>query len=254
MRIVNKKIVVMFSLMVVLFGVAACGTANQGASGDSIFSSTTAVSFEGVIAGTNDVEGQTGALSVTVPATVAQISPFLFIRTAEAQSPVTVTGTLSPAGGGTVDLGGTYNPATGALDLTGDGGYTFTGTITDDGLMSGDYSGTDADTGGGFAGLDSTTNSVQVFCGTFEHGSDNSSGLFNLVVTDSVVSGVRVNYSSRVLYRTLSGTRTGNTIDAVVDDNGRRGHGLITGDTIAGTFENKQGNQGTFEGSVGACL
>lgn len=238
MGIVNGKAVTALFCVVFLSGVLACG----GSGGSN---PTTTTSFSGAIAGSDDTNGQSGVISVTVkPVTAAE--------TAQISSTMTSTGTLTLADGTTITLTGTYDSSAGTLTLTGDGGYTFTGTL-DSNLMSGDYASTGDNTGGGFAGLNSTANTVKVFCGTFIHGSDDSSGLFNLVVTATTVSGVRINYSSKTTYKTLSGTRTGDTLDIVVDDNGRKGNGLITGDTVAGTFINKQGNQGTFTGSVAEC-
>ncbi len=236
-----------FFLTSILLSLPLCG----GGSGAGISFEGT---IEGTIAGTNDTEGQSGTMSVTVPAAVADSSLFSLIRTSHALVLDSITGTLNLAGGGSITLTGTFDDSTGDLNLSGEGGYTFSGTIDDDGLMSGSYDSTDDDTGGGFAGLDSTTDTVQVFCGTFINGSGGSSGLFNLVVTDSTVSGVRINYSSRSTYRTLSGTRTGDNIYVVVDDNGRRGTGVITGDDVEGTFENAEGNPGSYTGSVSECL
>jgi hypothetical protein len=180
------------------------------------------------------------------------VKPAAASETAQISSTMTSTGTLTLAGGGTVDLTGTYDSTTGGVNLTG-GGYTFTATLTD-GVMDGTYGNTGLDTDGGFAGLDSTTDTVKTFCGTFIHGHHDSSGIFNLVVTATTVSGSRINYTSRHEYRTISGTRTGDTIDAVVDDTGSRGTGTIVGDTISGTFTNKEGTQGSFRGSVADCI
>jgi len=243
MGVMQEKTLTALFLMVSFLGIQACGGEGGG-------TTPTSGTFEGTIAGTatTDTTGQTGYLSVVIPVAVAKSWPLSIMSSAYA-STGTVTGTLTIEGGSTIILTGTYDDSNGTLTLTGDGGYTFTGTA-DGSLISGSYDNTGTSFGGGFAGLKSAS---QVFCGTFVHGSDDSSGLFNLVVTGETVSGVRINYSRKETYKTLSGTRTGDTIDVVVDDNGRRGTGTIVGDTVSGTFTNKQGNLGTFTGSVSEC-
>ncbi len=240
----KKKIVLILSATVVFLGVLSCG----GDDGSSY--PTTTTTFEGTIAGTNDTEAgkQTGTISVTITPVVSATEV-----SADAASGMTATGTINLAGGRSITLTGSYDSSTGDLDLTGDDGFSLTGSL-DNNLMDGDYTGTDDDTGGGFAGLNFTNNpDVKVFCGTFTGGSGGSTGLFNIVVTATKVSGVRINYSSRHEYRTIKGERTGDSITAEIDDTGRMGEGTITGDTVAGTFINKEGNPGEFHGSVSEC-
>lgn len=250
MRIANERAAVAFLTIVVLLGTQACGGGEGGGGG-----SATATTYEGAIAGASETTDQTGTLSVDIQAAVAESSPLSFIIRSAYAASLTATGTFSPAGGSAVTLSGTYNDSTGALSLSGDG-YTFTGTITD-GVMSGDYENGDADTdiGGGFAGLDSTTDTVTVLCGTFENGTDDSYGTFNIVIaSDNTVTGVRINHFRRHEYRALTGTKSGNTLDIEVD-NGRTGTGTLSddGNSVTGEFVNGNGETGTFSGSAGAC-
>lgn len=236
----KKTVLILFSTVLFL-GVLSCGGDD-----DSSYPTTT-TSFKGTIAGTDNVTGQTGTISVTV-------APVAAVSVDDTTNIMNASGTLNIAGGRQISLNGTYDNTTGDLDLTGDDGFSFIGTLDND-LMQGDYLGADDDTGGGFSGLNLTSDpNVKVFCGTFTGGSGGSTGLFNLVVTATKVSGVRINYSSKTEYKNFRGERNGNEITAELDDDGRMGQGTIDGDTISGTFENKQGNPGAFTGSVAECL
>ena len=221
-----------------LCGVAACGGGGS--------TPTTTTSYKGVYTDTTGT--QSGSISATVTGTATKSSPFSFIRNAFAAS--TASGTLTIVGGGTVSLTGTLDGTT--LTLSGDG-YTFTGTTDSDGV-SGTYTGST----GGFEGLDSTSDTVTVYCGTWNrpvdvaHDCNNErNGVWNIAVSsDGTLTGVE-NRDDGTHVNALSGTVSGNDVTISNDGEGGTGNGIISGTSVAGTFLNHKGCAGTWTGTAG---
>lgn len=134
--------------------------------------------FVGVV--TSDDGLENGSLSVTV-ATANPSSPSL---TGVALASVNATGTLSLVGGAPVSLTGTYDDATGALDVSG-GGYSFTGGFDGTNRLEGTYTG--PTTTGVF--ITALGASGTAFCGTFD-GDDQ--GLWSFVVDGGTLLGQAV--------------------------------------------------------------
>jgi hypothetical protein len=89
-----------------------------------------------------------------------------------------ITGTLALTGGATINLSGTYTPASSAVSLSGTG-YAVTGTYTSSSShFSGDYTGPAGDHGSW--AVESGT--VKVFCGTYN---GNAAGTWNLILNDA---------------------------------------------------------------------
>lgn len=213
---------------------------------------TCGTSYEAVM--TNNTGTQSGAVDTTVQGAAASSSLFTIIRSAYAAS-TSATGTLTLTDGTTVALTGTFDDPT--LTLSGSG-YTFTGTVSGDDI-SGDFTETD-DESGSFAGFDSTTNTVAVYCGTWERPADpahdcnnNRSGVWNIATSSSgAVTGVE-NRDDGTHVNTLTGTISGNTITITSDGQGGNGTATISpdGNTLTGTFVNWKGCNGAWTGTAG---
>jgi hypothetical protein len=154
-------------------------------------------------------------------------------------------------------LSGTYNTATNAVRIAG-GGYTFTGTVTDNGF-AGSYVGPSSVTGG-FSGKSATTSTggtrtVTRMCGRFSVSDNGSVVMF--FYSDGTLSGTAISQDGETIllngYHGLpsSGSFTGNSFHGW-------GH---QGATFRGTFSSESaasGNALTSDGnpltfSMSAC-
>ena len=145
--------------------------------------------------------------------------------------------------GGTISLRGNFSTG-GVLSVSG-GGYTFSGNASE-GALLGSFSGPDS-TSGAFSTLDSTENTITLYCGTFT-GSD--SGIWNMEISsnhDAAASAVSAShttlYTGDILGSNLSLTNTA----------GANASGVLSGTTLNGTWQTPDGDSGTFSASTEAC-
>jgi hypothetical protein len=198
--------------------------------------------FQATIGGSG---GESGKLSATINSRITSIA-FLPASAASA-NPVTANGTLLFVGGRTVALTGTYDPASGALNLSG-GGYTFAATIA-----AGALNGTYTNSGGGsgyMAGLDSSSGAADVYCGTYTGTRTTPPydvrGVFNLVIaSNGRLTGLGVDDTGKG--STVDGTLSGNSISAMTSS-GTTISGTRSGNTVSGTFSEPQ-SSGTWSGT-----
>lgn len=226
------------------------GTGTISAANVTNVTVTCGTGYEAVM--TNDTGTQSGAIGAAVQAAAASSSLFSIVSTAYAASSSTATGTLTLTDGTTVALTGTFDDPT--LTLSGSG-YTFTGTVDGDNI-SGTFTET-GDADGGFAGFNSTANTVTVYCGTWTRPADpahdcnnDRSGVWNLASSNGVVTGVS-NRDDGSHVNILTGTVSGNDITVTDDGQGGSGTATISGNTVAGEFVNWKGCPGTWGGTAG---
>jgi hypothetical protein len=205
-----------------------------------------ATTFQGTVAGG---AGQSGTFTVTIQTAISQSA---FVRSVHPLASAAASGTLTLINGsGASTLTGTFDMSTNALNLSG-GGFVLTGTIGQ-GAASGTYTGP-ASTSGGFAGLDSTRNSVTLMCGTYS-GANTGTGIWNLQFSASgAASGVtRPDLSARDPQpRTtqLTGQLNGTALTLRSVDDGATATGVVQGGNVTGTHDD---GKGTFSGSTTGC-
>jgi hypothetical protein len=206
-----------------------------------------ATTFQGTLAGG---AGQSGTFTVTIQ---TGISPSAFVRNVHTLASETgASGTLTLINGsGAATLTGTFDSLTNALKLSG-GGFVLTGAISQ-GAASGTYTGPSS-TSGGFAGLDSTRNTVTLMCGTYS-GANTGTGIWNLQFSASgAASGVtRPDLSARDPQpRTsqLTGQLNGTALTLRSADDGATATGVVQGGSVTGTYDD---GKGTFSGSTTRC-
>lgn len=211
----------------------------------------------GVFRGTLVGSTQSGVLSLTFPGAsgdthFASSSRFSLIRIAEAATTsVSVTGTFTITGGGTVALTGSYDAnASPQLTLTG-GGYTLTGNYT---ASSQVISGSATLPGGsGLWTVSAGGAAVRVFCGTYTSTMGHGGGTWN-VVLDSAdhLSGVATaagqlqgtfNSSSMA----ISVTYTGGTAAGTLNPSTGGGSGTYNAPGVG------NGDAGTWAASTSGC-
>lgn len=175
-------------------------------------------------------------------------------RTASLSAPIDLIGTLTFSDGSTLDLAGTLDGS--ALSLAGTG-YAFTGTLSN-GVISGDFTGPNGETGSFSASLSSSGGAVALYCGTYD-GDD--SGVFSLALKPDRTGGVIVVPSDGSAGATGRSHPTPNTTDGIyvtpdVAPNLQIAAGTIFGipntafDSVDGDWDDGQGNAGTFGGST----
>lgn len=157
-----------------------------------------------------------------------------------------VTGTLKivhPAAA-TITLSGTFSNNT--FSAAG-GGYAFSGSLAS-GNISGTY--TAPNGAGQFTTQSSTSNSIQVYAGTFTSTvAGQPSGIFNLVINGSTVTGLAVpshNQSTTTLAGTLAGPAL--TIRDAASNTGIA-TGTMSGTSISGTYD-AGSNRGNWSGAL----
>ncbi len=212
----------------------ACGGGGGGGSSQSGFPSASEISnqaFTGAL-------GDGSVLTVQVGAAAAAM---LVDATAAATTTLSATGSVLPIGGGSsVPLTGSYDPATGALSLSG-AGFTLTGTYdATTGSIVGDS--------GTFVVAIGSAADVKVYCGNWAFTDNSDSGAFTLMISGSHAWGVT---SSGIAF---SGSVGGTTISMTVT--GHRGTisgNVGSGGAVSGTFASGDGSGGTWSGSSSSC-
>ena len=170
-----------------------------------------------------------------------------------------VTGVLTFAGGPTVPMTGTVDTAAAALHASG-GGYTVTG-ITNNGTLSGSYTGPG---GNGFlvASADSVTHQAhRTYCGVYT--STNSNGRFAIqVLTSGNAGGFVVQTFGTSANSAFTGTVINNQTLTAVTNAGIAIGGTVSTDqaTITGTYappvagSSSPGTAtGQFSATTGGC-
>jgi hypothetical protein len=230
-----------------LLGLTACGGGGTSPTPLSPTPTPTPVAVKTTLAGTlAGSAGQSGTFTATVQAAVA-VKAF----GAHSLTAVAASGTLTLIGGGTFTLTGTFETSTGALTLSG-GGFVLSGVVSG-GAASGTYTGPN-DSSGRFAGFDSSSNPVKVFCGRYS-GSDTGTGTWNIEISASgAASGLTCpdvsSLDPRPRATLLTGKLTGTTLTLRSEEDGQTATGVVQGDTVSGTADN---GLGTFSGSADAC-
>ncbi len=222
--------------------VVGCGsspTAPTPAASPTPAPSTT---FTGTIAGSS---GQSGTLVITIATAVTSSAH------SEVHSVANATATLTLInGGGTFALAGTFDDATKSLTLSGSG-FSLNGSIAG-GQVTGHYTGPDGSVGL-FSNLNSTTQSVQPYCGTYHRTTED--GVWNFQIAASgAISGDGIATSGPSSLGAseffITGTRTGNTVDFTVhtNDGVTQVTGTIQGTSVGGSFIDNHGWPGDFSG------
>lgn len=158
-------------------------------------------SYRGVFTGDSDM----GSIEVVVPADSHAASLHLL----HDGTTTPLTGTITPAGGEPVQLTGTYDPATGALSLSG-GGYTLTGTVSSGGF-SGSYTGPNGS--GSFQATSDADGSTKVYCGGI---AGTATGALTLLVKGATATGYVLPDGKNPAH--LSCTITGSDIECGVTE------------------------------------
>lgn len=231
--------------LVGLIVVGCGGSSPTGPTPAATATPASATTFTGTIAGSS---GQSGTLVITIAGAVSSSAQD------KARSAATATATMTLInGGGTFALAGTFDSSNGALSLSGSG-FSLTGTIAG-GQVTGHYSGPGG-SGGVFSNLNSTSQSVQPYCGTYHRVREDGIWNFQIAASGEVsgggisVSGPQANGD----WFFIKGTRTGNTVDFTVHtdhDGDTHVIGTIQGTTVGGSYTDNEGHPGTFTG--GTC-
>ena len=215
--------------------------------------------FVGTLAGSG---GQSGTLEIAIqaslaasvedsgaPTVVIDFGPLVLRAVAATLS---VSGTLSFVGGGSVALVGTYDDGTGAVMASG-GGYAFEGVLSADfRSLSGGFTGP---TSGSFFTLTTSSGGVTTYCGTY---SGDDSGVWNIAIISATgqVSGTHADDLGDA--GLITGQLTGTSL-AVTDPSepGISASGTLQGSSLSGTWldvsEPGQTYSGTFSGSTDTC-
>jgi hypothetical protein len=224
--------------------VAGCGSGPTEPTPAATATPAPATTFTGTIAGSS---GQSGTLVITIAAAVASSAEDRAHSAATAAATMTLIN-----GGGTFALTGTFDDATRALTLSGSG-FSLAGTIAG-GQVTGNYTAPDSSVGV-FSNLNSTSQSVQPYCGTYHRVREDGIWDFQIATSGEVsgggisVSGSQAN-GDRFF---IKGTRTGNTVDFTVHtdhDGDTHVTGTIQGTTVGGSYIDNEGQPGTFTGGV----
>ena len=209
-------------------------------------------------------DGSSGKLSLTADGVfapgVAAPAATMSLSAAAPLAVLDLSGTAALADGSTVDLTGTWNTDTGALQMAG-GGYTFTGTYAN-GRITGTWDGPSID--GVFSLLVASTSAdIHVYCGTFTGrevedmpsggtGTAPDNGTWNMVVGTSTVDVFLVSDEGGI--GGVSGTRSGSTVTLTVGGGSATGTLSGTNDAfVAGSYTIAGSGQGTFQGGESAC-
>ncbi|TAK58353.1 MAG: hypothetical protein EPO24_08520 [Bacteroidetes bacterium] len=185
----------------------------------------TTTSYTGAIAG----ESESGSISFTINGSTK-------VAAREYASPLailTVTGTIKLADGTTITLNGTFNTETDSIYVSG-GGYSFAGELSN-GSISGTYTGPNGT--GAFSVQAGAQATVKVYCGTYVSYDNSSSGILNLSLKDTTMTGLAISLDSgdkTFLYGTISGTAI-----TIYDSQHQQGvaTGILNGATASGTYD-----------------
>ena len=121
---------------------------------------------------------------------------------------VSAFGTMSPDGGGTVNLTGTYDPDTDSLYLNGQG-YALAGLYLPSGApprLQGRFSGPLGN--GSFLVMAGSRTQVRTFCATYENGDATLWGALNFAISGTSLAGFEVEDGDTVVVA-LSGSSSG---------------------------------------------
>lgn len=192
--------------------------------------------YRGVFTGGSEM----GAIEVTVPEASGPSSLHLLAD----HDTVSLTGSLIPAGGQPIEIAGSFNPATGAISLSG-GGYSLNGTVTDSGF-SGSFSGPNGS--GNFQATSDADGKTKVYCGAIT-GAGN--GPLTLLVTGATATGYVEPDGKTPAH--LQCTIAGENIDCdVIEHPTVEFSGASNESGWGGTYENtKNGDKGDW--SASAC-
>ncbi|MBI3189149.1 MAG: hypothetical protein HYZ33_00725 [Ignavibacteriales bacterium] len=195
---------------------------------------TTTTTYSGTIAG----ESESGSITFVVGST-AKVTPTVDVRLFAL---LTVTGTIKLSDGTSITLTGTFNTETDSIYVSG-GGYSFAGKLSN-GTISGVYTGPNGS--GAFSVQAGTQGSVKVFCGTYIENDNSQSGLLNIALKDTVLTGLSISYSdgSKTF---LIGTLSGSTITMYLTNQPAQviATGTLSGVTASGTYSSGD-DQGTW--------
>lgn len=236
--------VVTTTLIAALFACSSNESSSSStSSGGSSGTTEPGIKFRGTLTG----KGESGVIDATLPAGVKIAS--LDVLADQPAAGNTVVATVNLGGGKTINLTGTYDPATKALTISGNG-YTLTGTLNGS-TLSGTYTGPNG--GGSFALQAAVTGAVNVYCGSYvSKEAGKGSGTWNLVQgADNKLSGSYTEATGGS--GLLSGTLTGGAIALTVSTGGVA-NGTLSGDKIDGTYGKTAGDvTGTWTGNKGNC-
>jgi hypothetical protein len=230
----------------VLISILASCSAGGDKSSSSTPTGTTSI-YTGAFA--NATRSGTIAVSIISSSAPALLALPTGINAQSTSAVGTASATMVFTDGTSTTLSGNYTASTGALSLSGNGGFSLSGT-----LSAGTLRGTVTSGGGtgSFVAYTSTAgSSAKVLCGTYG-GSD--AGFWNIVIspTGTVSGGAASIRGARTL--TFNGTLSGSTITFTTSDNGSA-TGTLSADglSITGTWSGNPGESGTFQGSTGIC-
>ncbi|HSQ60242.1 MAG TPA: hypothetical protein VLT84_07390 [Acidobacteriota bacterium] len=199
---------------------------------------------------------EAGLLSISIP--TANLAPRLRAA-AVTDTVVTASGVMSLDGGEVVTLGGYYDTAADSLHLVG-GPWTLAGLYyptTGPPVIEGTIDGPNG--AALFACFAGNTDSVQVFCGTFESGATPATGRWNVLIAGATLGGLMAPEGAASAMG-FSGLVTGSgTSRSLTFSAGEPGSGFISGvgtwntitREVAGTWATET-DSGTWAGE--RCL
>lgn len=165
-----------------------------------------------------------------------------------------LSGTMDFISGASVALTGTLDGV--ALSLTGSG-YTFTGTQNGN-VISGTFTGPGGETGSFSATLVPDGVAITTMCGSYD-GSD--SGVFSLNIAPDRSGGVIIvpdDGSPGMTGKARAKANSSDQVEVLPDalPSFVVATGTVNGtfNAITGSWDDGQGNSGTFQGSVDACI
>lgn len=223
---------------------------------------TTTSTFEGVVSGSAD---ESGSLTLTVEADVqtdeAESSSSQRVKVTETaqrvferpSANVNASGTFVTTGGDTINLNGTFDTATNAVNVSGSG-YSFDGSIdATNGTqrLSGNYTGPTSSGGYSAARRSPTSRVRSKFCGNWSGTVDGGfvEGTWNFTIynNDSLVG--RTANKTDGDNQNMTGTERGRRVSGTTTD-GTTFNGTINGTstTFTGTF-NSDGDTGELSGT-----
>ena len=231
-----------FALVAVL---ASCSVGGDKSSGPTPTGTTT--TYTGAFA--NSTRSGTIAVAITSSSAPALLALPTGINAQSSSAVSTASATMVFTDGTSTTLSGNYTASTGAVSLSGTGGFSSGGTLTN-GTLRGTVT-SSGGTGTFVAYPPASGISTKVFCGTYG-GSD--AGFWNIVIspTGKVSGGAASVRGARTL--SFTGTLSGSTITFTTSDNGSA-LGTLSADglSISGTWTGNAGESGTFQSGTSIC-
>jgi hypothetical protein len=254
---ITRRVGVAAVAALIALTVQACGDSSTSPTQQGV-----PTGFRGALA--NDVEA--GVVDVSVAASGRVVSTFgpasvfasVVPSAARAAAARSVSGTLKLVGGASITLTGTFDPATGALHLSGSG-YTLDGTYSKTtNSVTGSYTGPHGS--GSFSLGNSSGGAVKVLCGSYTI-PNVSTGKFEVVITsDNKVYGLAIeDETGDRTYLRGTVTQSGSTTTISVVDADHPDAGLASGTvttsgnvtSVSGTITGAPGS--SFSGSTASC-